>query len=423
MQRIAILIAAMILTAAVAAQSAKPDVRNVPSDAGMYVQTAMGFDKVLGQIVSFRRSGSLLVSKITLRIKTSKENVQLLGAHAETVIEGKPVFYFVPPKQESEAGVNAGDLVLIRLEEKPERRQFEVGAQGAWRSSSGISITHQIQLFRSEVKSGVYMITPAGELGKGEYALYLARGEGMQPYVYDFSVGPHCCGLSARNDVGATPQVQVRPQASGDKASQSEDSHVADQTIAEISSEPLGADIEIDGKFIGNTPSSVSIGVGDHVLRLSKNGYKSWERHLQSSTGTIKVAATLESKPVDATMSDSPTSEAPTSGTSIVRNPLPADGIGIESRIGVWFTGNPLVKHDGLEIAGVQPSGPADKIDIQPGDVIIAIDGHYLYTIEDLRAVLKAQTAGKRLSIRYRRNRLTYDSYLVVGAREVAPTK
>ena len=81
------------------------------------------------------------------------------------------------------------------------------------------------------------------------------------------------------------------------------------------------------------------------------------------------------------------------------------------------------MKHDGLEIAGVQPSGPADKIDIQPGDVIIAIDGHYLYTIEDLRGVLRGQTAGKRLSIRYRRNRLTYDDYLVVGAREAAPNK
>jgi hypothetical protein len=76
----------------------------------------------------------------------------------------------------------------VRLEEKAERRQFEIGAEGAWRSSSGISITHQIQLFRSEAKLGIYTITPAVALGTGEYALYLARGEGMQAYVYDFSV-------------------------------------------------------------------------------------------------------------------------------------------------------------------------------------------------------------------------------------------
>jgi hypothetical protein len=411
-----------MLTAAALAQSAKPDIRNVPSDAGMYVQTAAGFDKVLGQIVSFRRSGSLLVSKITLGIKTSKENVQLLGAHAQTAIEGKPVFYFIPPKQEFEAGVNAGDLVLIRLEEKPERRQFEIGAQGAWRASSGISITHQIQLFRSEVKSGVYMITPAGELGKGEYALYLARGEGMTPYVYDFTVSPHCCGLSARTDVGATPQVEARPSASANNSPPNEDSNIGDKATAEISSEPLGADIEIDGKFIGNTPSSVGVGTGDHVLRLSQHGYKSWERHLQISTGTIKIAATLESIPVDTTASDSPTSEAPPSGTSIIRNPLPAEGTGIESRIGVWFTGSPSVKHDGLEISSVEPKGPADNIDIKPGDVIIALDGHYLYTLDDLRAILRGHEQGGRLVIRYRRERLTYENYLAVAA-NAAPAK
>jgi hypothetical protein len=104
------------------------------------------------------------------------------------VVSSRPVFYFVPAKQEADAGVNAGDVILIRLEEKPERRQFEIAAHGAWRSSSGISLTHQIQLSRSEVKSDVYKLAPAGTLSIGEYALYLSRGEGMAPYVYDFGV-------------------------------------------------------------------------------------------------------------------------------------------------------------------------------------------------------------------------------------------
>jgi hypothetical protein len=114
---------------------------SIPSEPGMYVQAGDGFNKMLGQIVAFTRSGSLLVSSLTVGIKTSKANVQLLGPHAQTVIGGKPVFYFIPPKQEADAGVNAGDLVLLRLEAKPKRRQFEVGARGAWRASSGISIT------------------------------------------------------------------------------------------------------------------------------------------------------------------------------------------------------------------------------------------------------------------------------------------
>jgi hypothetical protein len=158
------------------------------SEPGMYVANSSGYTKILGQIVDTKRSGSLLVSDLTLHIKSSKENVQILGAHAQTVLGSKPEFYFIPAKQESDAGVNAGDLILIRLEEKSDRRQFEIGAKGAWRASSGVALSHEIQLTRSEVKAGVYEIQPAVGLAKGEYGLYLSRGEGMAPYIYDFSV-------------------------------------------------------------------------------------------------------------------------------------------------------------------------------------------------------------------------------------------
>jgi hypothetical protein len=158
------------------------------TEPGMYVAAAGGYTKILGQIVDFQRSGSKLASDLTLHLKTSKENVQLLGSHAQTVTASTPEFYFVPAKQEADAGVNAGDLILVHLEEEKERRQFEIGAQGAWRESKGISLTHQVQLSRSEVKPGVYKITPAAGLRRGEYGLYLSRGEGMAPYIYDFSV-------------------------------------------------------------------------------------------------------------------------------------------------------------------------------------------------------------------------------------------
>src|ERR1700732_4523078 len=111
-----------LLAPAVMAQASQPAISDagsgsIPSELGMYVQAGDGFNKILGQIVAFTRSGSLLVSGLTAGIKTRKQNVQLLGPHAQTVINGKPVFYFIPPRQEADAGVNAGDLVLVRLEE------------------------------------------------------------------------------------------------------------------------------------------------------------------------------------------------------------------------------------------------------------------------------------------------------------------
>jgi hypothetical protein len=160
----------------------------LPTEPGMYVEAPEGTVKIIGQIAEFKRSGSRFIYHATAGIKTKKENIQLLGAHAQTVVSPQPVFYFLPAQQESAVGVNAGDLILVRLEEKSSRRQFEIAAEGLWRSSSGITLTHQIQLFRSEVKSAIYKIMPAEELKQGEYALFLARGEGMAAYVYDFSV-------------------------------------------------------------------------------------------------------------------------------------------------------------------------------------------------------------------------------------------
>ncbi len=63
---------------------------DLPSDPGMYVASSAGFTKILGQILDFKRSGSLLVSDLTFHVKTAKINEQLLGAHAQTVTGTMP---------------------------------------------------------------------------------------------------------------------------------------------------------------------------------------------------------------------------------------------------------------------------------------------------------------------------------------------
>ena len=67
----------------------------------------------------------------------------------------------------------------------------------------------------------------------------------------------------------------------------------AAQATVSITSTPPGADVEVDGKFVGNTPSSVTITAGDHAIKITKKGYKTWERNLSASAGTVNLNAEL----------------------------------------------------------------------------------------------------------------------------------
>src|ERR1035438_7839763 len=65
-----------------------------------------------------------------------------------------------------------------------------------------------------------------------------------------------------------------------------------------IDSTPLGADIEIDSAFVGNTPSTVSIASGSHQIVVKKKGFADWTKALNVSGGTVHLNAELEQAPV-----------------------------------------------------------------------------------------------------------------------------
>jgi len=64
-----------------------------------------------------------------------------------------------------------------------------------------------------------------------------------------------------------------------------------------VKSTPDGADITVDGKFVGSTPSTVRLSPGDHTVVLEKSGYKTWQRTMTVSQGaTVTVGPELEKK-------------------------------------------------------------------------------------------------------------------------------
>jgi hypothetical protein len=61
-----------------------------------------------------------------------------------------------------------------------------------------------------------------------------------------------------------------------------------------ITSEPIGADITIDGKFVGNTPSVIQLEAGSHKISIEAAGHKTWERTIEVTAGSkVTVQAKL----------------------------------------------------------------------------------------------------------------------------------
>lgn len=65
-----------------------------------------------------------------------------------------------------------------------------------------------------------------------------------------------------------------------------------------FSSTPAGAEITLDGRYVGSTPSTLGVGLGTHVVVLFMPGFAQWKRELTvSDDSELTVNATLQKTP------------------------------------------------------------------------------------------------------------------------------
>ncbi len=87
------------------------------------------------------------------------------------------------------------------------------------------------------------------------------------------------------------PQAKAAADQSGTPV-QGTDSTVAS---VDVKSTPEGADITVDDKYVGSTPSTLKLAPGDHKIKLEKSGFKMWERTLAvTAGGNANINATLD---------------------------------------------------------------------------------------------------------------------------------
>jgi PEGA domain-containing protein len=83
-----------------------------------------------------------------------------------------------------------------------------------------------------------------------------------------------------------------------DANTQAASTPAATTSAVSIASVPAGADITIDEKFVGTTPSVVQLTAGEHKIVVTEPGYKPWERTLTASAGGgVNLNVDLEKLP------------------------------------------------------------------------------------------------------------------------------
>jgi PEGA domain len=119
--------------------------------------------------------------------------------------------------------------------------------------------------------------------------IYLQRPDGKQfkaTIVQASRSAPDPSEVDTAASSGA-PATSV-PQAPAPAAATT-----ATAAAVKIVSEPTGADIEVDGAYLGSTPSTLQLTAGDHNIVVRKQGFQDWKRSLKIVGGDVTVNAQL----------------------------------------------------------------------------------------------------------------------------------
>ena len=70
----------------------------------------------------------------------------------------------------------------------------------------------------------------------------------------------------------------------------------APQSSITVDANAPNCDIEVDGNFMGSTPSTLNLVPGKHVIVVKKSGYQDWSRSMMVGSGAVRLSAELIAK-------------------------------------------------------------------------------------------------------------------------------
>ena len=175
------------------------------------------------------------------------------------------------------------------------RRDVHVSGGGGGGNGTPVSTwTRNAKVYELRGEDLIYRVDycgafQAGEFSPGQVVEY--RVDGKHVYIRHDNDKEYRCQLEGtRNVEHAKTETPVQPVSSA-----AAPAPAVTTANFSVNSVPTGADIEVDGTFVGNTPSDLRIDQGDHSITVKKSGYKPWERKMKVSAGSkIQLNAEME---------------------------------------------------------------------------------------------------------------------------------
>ena len=147
-----------------------------PREVGVFWKDGANWVMIDGQAVSQAKLGGRWGSFATMGIKAKHWNGFVNGKSSRNIVrENRPVFYVYVLE-----GMSAADYVLIKLDPKGDKRQFEIGSIGGVVGGKSGVRTDKMRPFNYErVASRTYRMTLDEDLPPGEWGFFMGTGQGM----------------------------------------------------------------------------------------------------------------------------------------------------------------------------------------------------------------------------------------------------
>jgi len=144
-----------------------------PPEVGVYWKNGAAFVLIQGRAIDQTKVGGRAGSYFTDGMRNQHWDAYIEGPTSANIVkERRPFFYFYVPD-----GSDASDYVLIKLNKKGNRREFQVGSfGGVTGGKSGVKRDKEVPYKAEHVAIRTYRVTLDEDLKPGEYAFFMGTG-------------------------------------------------------------------------------------------------------------------------------------------------------------------------------------------------------------------------------------------------------